>query len=127
MDVNLLPANNIYLFGLVLLDLYFTKELSQSLIFTSTKSKKPMLDQEKVGTIIGKWLHKDIMNNIFPDEQFDAKKFHEKANQKCRDVNNTCCLMSCNCVIKAYHNKHGLSWIRIMLVHGYLSPGVLQA
>ncbi|KAL5460141.1 hypothetical protein EMCRGX_G033568 [Ephydatia muelleri] len=53
-DVHLLPANNIYLFGLVLLDLYFTKEeLSQNLIFPSTKIKKPMLDQEKVGTIIG--------------------------------------------------------------------------
>lgn len=24
-----------------------------------------MLDQEKVGTIIGKWLHKNIMNNIW--------------------------------------------------------------
>ncbi|KAL5493681.1 hypothetical protein EMCRGX_G014891 [Ephydatia muelleri] len=76
-DVNLLPANNIYLFGLVLLDLYFTKEeLSQSLIFPSTKSKKPMLDQEKVGTII------ELMKQRFPDEKFDSKKFQEKANQR---------------------------------------------
>ena len=91
MDVNLLPANNIYLFGLVT-----EEELSQSLIFSSTKSKKPMLHQEKVGTIIGKWLHKNIMNNVytelmkqrFPDKKFDTKKFQEKANQKCRDANN---------------------------------------
>lgn len=28
------------------------------------------------------------MKQRFPDEQFDVKKFQEKANQKCKDANN---------------------------------------
>eukprot|EP00731_Ephydatia_muelleri_P031378 Em0022g892a len=53
-DISLLPADDAYLFGLMLLDLYFTKEeLSECLIFPSTKSSKHALDQAKVRTIIG--------------------------------------------------------------------------
>ena len=100
MDISLLPADNAYLFGLMLLDLYFTKEeLSECLIFPSTKSSKHALDQAKVRTIIGKFLlFLNIINNMlkstelmkqrFPDENLNLKKFQEKANQKCRDANN---------------------------------------
>ena len=51
-NVLLMPAKNPYIFGPALLDLFFTRqELSQSLLFDSTKSERVALDQTKVKII----------------------------------------------------------------------------
>ena len=45
-SVDLLPSKGIHHFGLMLLDIYFTKdELARSLIIPSTRSPKPALSQ----------------------------------------------------------------------------------
>ena len=94
-----MPAKNAYLFGLALMDLFFTRqELSQSLLFASTKSERVALDQTKVAKIIGKFIDidivlciisifmlTDIMNKRYSPNEWDMKTFCTKANQKCRD------------------------------------------
>lgn len=55
-DVNFLPAKDVYQFGLRLMDYYFTKEeMAKSLIMPSTRSTKPVLDQDKVNNILSMW------------------------------------------------------------------------
>lgn len=42
-----IPSRDVYVFGLQLMDILFTKEdLSKSLLFESKKSKKPGLEKE---------------------------------------------------------------------------------
>ena len=54
-DVMLLPAKSPYIFGLMLLDLFFTKEeLARSLLFSTNKSERLALDQTKVAKVIRK-------------------------------------------------------------------------
>jgi hypothetical protein len=54
-NLKLIPKKNIYTYGLALLDVFFAKrELGESLLFSSLKSTKPALCQEKVERIIGK-------------------------------------------------------------------------
>ncbi|KAL5496316.1 hypothetical protein EMCRGX_G012575 [Ephydatia muelleri] len=83
-DVNLklIPKKkNIYIYGLALLDVFFAKqELGEALLFSSLKSTKPALCQEKVERII------EIMKKQFPTESLDLQVFTHKANQKCRDA-----------------------------------------
>ncbi|KAL5515032.1 hypothetical protein EMCRGX_G000143 [Ephydatia muelleri] len=55
-------------------------ELGESLLFSSLKSTKPALCQDKVERIIA------IMKKQFPTEPFDLQVFTQKANQKCRDA-----------------------------------------
>ncbi|KAL5510321.1 hypothetical protein EMCRGX_G005849 [Ephydatia muelleri] len=56
------------------------RELGESHLFSSLKSTKPALCQEKVERIIA------IMKKQFPTEPFDLQVFTQKANQKCRDA-----------------------------------------
>ncbi|KAL5468769.1 hypothetical protein EMCRGX_G029885 [Ephydatia muelleri] len=56
------------------------KELGESLLFSSLKSNKPALCQEKVERII------ERMKKQFPTESFDLQVFTHKANQNCRDA-----------------------------------------
>ena len=87
-DINLLPAKDIYHFGLMLLDLYFTNdELSKSLVMPSTRSNQPVLDQKKVSTIFSKYIRikkitkvryvptmADLMKQRFPKENLGANQ-----------------------------------------------------
>ena len=52
-NVMLIPSKNPYTFGFSVLDMFFSKELSVSLLFHSSKSDRVALDQAKVSKIIG--------------------------------------------------------------------------
>ena len=56
-EVNILrlSARDVYVFGLQLIDILFTKEeQSHSLLFSSKKSSKPGLERERVDKPLGK-------------------------------------------------------------------------
>ena len=74
-----LPSRDAYSFGLILLDIMFTKEeLGSSLFFSSTKSSKPGLEKERVNSLL-KYIEKRYPTN------WNLKTLTGKINQKCRD------------------------------------------
>ena len=61
-DIMLIPTHNAYTFGLQLLDKFFTKdELGSCIAFQGTRSKKTLLNQEKLCQLI-----ELIMQRRFP-------------------------------------------------------------
>ena len=78
-NVALLPAKDAYAYALILLDAMFTKEeLSQSLMFKTSKSSKPPLDEKRIQRLIC------LVEKRYPGK-IDMKILKAKVNQKCRD------------------------------------------
>ena len=81
-NISRLPVKDAYAYGLALLDVFFTKEeLRTSLMYQSSRSPKPALDDKRVT----KLLH--IVQKKFSPKEFDMGTLIKKINQKCRDCN----------------------------------------
>lgn len=79
-NVMTVPSRDAYSFGLLLLDMLFTKdELADSLLFQSPKSMKSALDTQRVQRLIG------LVNKRYGDN-WTIKLLTAKVNQKCRDT-----------------------------------------
>lgn len=81
-DISSLPAKDAYAYALTLLDTLFTKkELGGSLMFKSTKSIKPALDEKRVKQLL------TLVQQRYKPHEYDIKVLISKVNQKCRDSN----------------------------------------
>ena len=79
-DVTRSPAKDVYSYGLRLMDILFTtKEMSESLLFSSKKSEKLGLDRNRVSLLM------NFMDKRY-GKDWDLRTFQNKANQKCRDA-----------------------------------------
>ena len=86
-NVRRIYAPNPYVYGLQLMDAFFTREeLAGSLMFENkSKSSKKPLDKERVSKVfqlIEEKFHDDPQYN----KHWNVKKFIAKGNQKCRDA-----------------------------------------
>ena len=80
-NISTLPAKDAYAYALILLDCLFTKEeLGNSLMYKSSKSPKPALD-EKVNYLL------KLVQKKYQPHEYEIKKLISKINQKCRDSN----------------------------------------
>ena len=80
-NVMLLPTKGPYKFGLMLLNMLFTKEeLARSLIYKSPKSTKAGLDEARVAQLM------TLISKRFKSTEYDMQDLLAKLNQKCRDA-----------------------------------------
>jgi len=61
--------------------LIYKRELGNSLMYKSSKSPKPALDEKKVNHLL------ELVQKRYQPHKYEIKKLISKINQKCRDSN----------------------------------------
>ena len=82
-NVMLLPTKGPYKFGLMLLNMLFTKELGHSLNYKLPKSTKAGLDEARVSQMM------TLFSKCFKPTEYDIQDLLDKLNQKCWDAERT--------------------------------------